>query len=306
MISHLPKNERFSFNLFMPKKFSKVKDMKKMLLKMGFLSEKGGGSIIATGDGIFKFLEEMSKSDEYYFRVSEYYECWEFRNVGATMATFLPPTIAGLCKGLEKERRDWNVIETKCIGLGHSCCEFKLIPGEISELESSQEKDVSLVEKINERMMESLIEFLLHKKPLVNRPHLGSQMHLQGASSLMGISATGGERYRTACRIGGVKIGKRIGESLKDAGIEDNESIKYVSDFLKHCKVGDVTIGNTIKIRENCESIWTRCYTTTWEEPSCFFTGGFFNGFFSAIKNKNVRETKCIAMGDPYCEWEFR
>jgi hypothetical protein len=30
------------------------------------------------------------------------------------------------------------------------------------------------------------------------------------------------------------------------------------------------------------------------------------NGFFSAVKNQHVKETKCIAMGDPYCEWEFR
>jgi len=41
------------------------------------------------------------------------------------------------------------------------------------------------------------------------------------------------------------------------------------------------------------------------EKPSCFFTTGFLNGFFSAVKNQHVKETKCIAVGDPYCEWEF-
>ena len=91
-----------------------------------------------------------------------------------------------------------------------------------------------------------------------------------------------------------------------DAGIDNDEAIRYILHFLNHCKVGKVTVKNSIKIRENCESIWTRFYTTTWEEPSCFFTGGFFNGLFSAVMNRNVRETKCIAMGDPYCEWEFR
>jgi predicted hydrocarbon binding protein len=40
-------------------------------------------------------------------------------------------------------------------------------------------------------------------------------------------------------------------------------------------------------------------------ELSCFFTTGFLNGFFSAVKNQHVREIKCIAMGDPYCEWEI-
>ena len=29
------------------------------------------------------------------------------------------------------------------------------------------------------------------------------------------------------------------------------------------------------------------------------------NGLSSAGKNQHVREGKCIAMGDPYCEWEI-
>jgi predicted hydrocarbon binding protein len=35
-------------------------------------------------------------------------------------------------------------------------------------------------------------------------------------------------------------------------------------------------------------------------------TTGLLNGFFSAVKNQHVKETKCIAAGDPCCEWEFR
>jgi predicted hydrocarbon binding protein len=60
-------------------------------------------------------------------------------------------------------------------------------------------------------------------------------------------------------------------------------------------------MGETLRIVQNCESFMTKA-----EEPSCHFTTGFFNGFFSAVKNQHVKETKCIAMGDPYCEWEFR
>jgi KaiC/GvpD/RAD55 family RecA-like ATPase len=26
----------------------------------------------------------------------------------------------------------------------------------------------------------------------------------------------------------------------------------------------------------------------------------------SAVRNQHVKERKCIAMGNPYCEWEFR
>jgi predicted hydrocarbon binding protein len=73
---------------------------------------------------------------------------------------------------------------------------------------------------------------------------------------------------------------------------------------MEYCKVGKITLGETIKIKENCESIRTRLFMTTEEPCCCFFTTGFFNGLFSAVKNKHVREIKCIAAGDPYCEWE--
>jgi len=41
------------------------------------------------------------------------------------------------------------------------------------------------------------------------------------------------------------------------------------------------------------------------EETSYFLTACFFNGLFSAVNNQHIRETKCIAAGDPYCEWEI-
>jgi len=41
------------------------------------------------------------------------------------------------------------------------------------------------------------------------------------------------------------------------------------------------------------------------EETSYFLTACFLNGLFSAVKNQHVREIKCIAAGDPYCEWEI-
>ena len=59
-----------------------------------------------------------------------------------------------------------------------------------------------------------------------------------------------------------------------------------------------------IRISENCENFATWIFTEA-KEPSCFFTTGFLNGLFSATKNQHVREIKCVAAGDPYCEWEI-
>jgi len=84
------------------------------------------------------------------------------------------------------------------------------------------------------------------------------------------------------------------------AGMDEDEAVERLLHFLEHCKVGQITAGDTIRIGQNCESVFTRS-----KAPSCHFTTGFLNGFFSAVKNQHVRETRCIAMGDPYCEWEI-
>ena len=64
--------------------------------------------------------------------------------------------------------------------------------------------------------------------------------------------------------------------------------------------MGKITSGDTIRIRENCESFGLET-----GEMTCFFTTGFLNGLFSAVKNRHVREVKCVSAGDPYCEWEI-
>ena len=54
-------------------------------------------------------------------------------------------------------------------------------------------------------------------------------------------------------------------------------------------------------MKENCESFGLET-----EDVSCYFTTGFFNGFFSAVTNQHMKDTRCIGMDAPYYEWEFR
>jgi predicted hydrocarbon binding protein/KaiC/GvpD/RAD55 family RecA-like ATPase len=298
MIPLFPWHMKLLFKLFIPKNFSKVKNMKKLFSKFMIRHAK------TRRDGIVEYLEDASKTDEHYIRVYENRECCGFENVGAAMASVYPSMFAGGCKGLEKTEREWNAIETKCVGLGDPYCEFRLVPGEIEDLEDSLEKDSSVIERIHERLMHRLMGFLLDGKPLVERPRLGNGYIM--AHPDITLPAMAGERYQMALRMGGAKAGKEIGEHLMDAGIGEDEAVKLFLHLLEHCKIGKISMGETIRMKENCESIWTKIYTKKWEEPSCFFTTGFLNGFFSAIKNQHVKETKCIAMGDPYCEWEFK
>jgi predicted hydrocarbon binding protein/KaiC/GvpD/RAD55 family RecA-like ATPase len=298
VIPLFPWHMRLLFKLFMPKNFSKVKDMKKLFKFFGgTLGEKGRRI------GIMEYLDDVSKTDEHYFRVYESSECCGFENVGAAMASIIPPVIAGMCKGLEKEERDWNAVETKCIGLGDPYCEFKVVPGEIDELKGSLEKESSVVERIHERLMHRLMGFLIDEKPLVERPRLGSDSFFPFLFAALPAMS---ERYRMAWRMGGARAGKEVGERLMEMGIGEDEAVKRILNFLEHCKVGKVMANETIRIKQNCESFMTKYFTTKLEEPSCYFTTGFLNGFFSVVKNQHVKETRCIAMGDPYCEWEFK
>jgi predicted hydrocarbon binding protein len=288
-----------SLGLFYPKSLGKVKDMKKVWKKLPF------NSVDMERSGILEYLEDISKTDEHYFRVYENSDCTGFENIGVPIASHIPPMIAGYCEALEKDEREWNAIETKCVGLGDPYCEFKLVPAEIDELKPSLEKDSSLVERIHERLMERLLGFLLDGRPLVERPKLGSDVHLHVVVHGMGEVNLVGERYRRAQMMGAARSAKKIGERLIESGLSEDEAVKRVLHFLDHCKVGKVTLGETVRIKENCECLRTTMFIHE-KQPSCFFTTGFLNGLFSAVKNQHVREVRCVAAGDPYCEWEFR
>jgi predicted hydrocarbon binding protein len=136
-IPFLPFRTRLFFRSLMPKHFSKVEDMRKLL--KSFVQAVGENR----RDGFLEYLDDISKTDEHYIRIYENRECWGFENIGTTMAFHFPGIFAGNLKGFEKVERDWNVIETKCIGLGDQYCEFKVVPREIDEMEKCLQKRYS-------------------------------------------------------------------------------------------------------------------------------------------------------------------
>ena len=297
MTSLFPWHKKLLLKLFFPKSFSRVKDMKKMF-------ERVWKAIytqwrIATAE----YLDGISKTDEHYVRGYEHYECWGFENVGASLGIMKTAMMAGSFKGMEEllggPERDWNAVETKCIGLGDPYCEVKFVLGEIDELRGSLEKDSSIIERVHNRLMGHLLGFLLHRKPLMERPTLGSGVHIHEIQHVTAAPLVN-ERLKMVFSMGGARAGKMLGERLIESGLREEKAGKRVVDLMEHCKVGKLTLGETIRMRENCERFGVKT-----EQPSCHFTTGFLNGFFSAVKNQHVKETKCIAMGDAYCEWEF-
>jgi predicted hydrocarbon binding protein len=295
----LPFSSRRSrlFFRFVPKNFSRVKDMRRLVTTLDFRPSR-----ICS----MKYLENISKKDEHFFRIYENFDCWEFESVGATMALYIPALLAGLSEGIEREERSWNAIETKCIGLGHPYCEFKLVPREIDGLKNSLEKDELTIEEMRANVKHRLLEFLIHSTPLIERRKLGSEIHLHTYAYASCFPYLISEKYRKIMGIGGALVGKEIGESIVDVTSSEHESIGKIADLLEYCKVGKILMNETIRIKESCESFYTKMVPIELKEPSCHFTTGFLDGFFSVVKNLHVKETKCSAVGDPYCEWEFQ
>jgi predicted hydrocarbon binding protein/KaiC/GvpD/RAD55 family RecA-like ATPase len=298
----LPWHTRLLLQLLVPKDFSQPRSARRFIQRNRKLMEDRGMRIA-------EYVEEASKKDEHHIRVYEGYNCWGLDHVGAPLAFQDCGLLAGAFKALERRERDWNAVETKCVGRGDPHCELKLVPGDMAEMTDFLEGiDSSVVERVHDRLMDQLVGFLLHRRPLAERPGLGSGVAFYIMYHVATLPALLSQRYRMALRMGGAKAGKEVGERLVEAGITGDEAIRRVVDLMEYCKVGRITLrprsgqalGETIRMKENCES-----FALETGEPSCFFTTGFLNGLFSAVKNQHVREIKCIAMGDPYCEWEI-
>jgi predicted hydrocarbon binding protein/KaiC/GvpD/RAD55 family RecA-like ATPase len=286
---------------FFPQNFSAVENMKRVN-RMGFPYGTGARKELS---GIIKYLPDQSGKDEHYFRIYENSDCWDFEGVGSATASHLPPSMAGQLIGLETIERDWNAVETRCIGLGDPYCEFRLSP----QLESGKALHAGYepenVSRIHQRLIENLAAGMLEGKKLSDRPRLGNRVHLHVAFHACGFPHIGGDRSKMAVRMGGALTGKKIAEYLQSSGQSPEQLERKLFQFIKNMKAGIVSSsGGIIRIEENIEPLRTK-YMTAAREPSCYFTTGFLNGIYRQISGMRVRETRCIAGGNPFCEWEL-
>jgi predicted hydrocarbon binding protein/KaiC/GvpD/RAD55 family RecA-like ATPase len=308
-LSFLPLKFKFMFRMLrvlqgigiFPSDFSSVANMK-TLSKLGFPYQKGGE---LERSGIIRYLPEASRDSTHVYRIDESSDCYHLKGVGTVLASHLPPSMAGQVCAMEGKKRDWNAIETKCLGLGDPYCEVTLVPGEIDELQDSLRKESVIVERIHRRLIESVTGSILGVNDLPQRPHLGDRSHLHVSFHAFGFPHIAGRRAQTAVRMGGAKAGREIAAGLTEAGLEPKESLIKFVDFLERINAGRVQADEAkFRIEENIEPLRT-FYMTDIQEPSCFFTTGFLNGFYNVLFGKHVRERRCFAAGDPHCEWEI-
>jgi KaiC/GvpD/RAD55 family RecA-like ATPase/predicted hydrocarbon binding protein len=255
--------------------------------------------------GRIEYLPGASKVDEYHYRIYENSDCWDLEGAGSTIASYLPPAMAGHFMGLENIDREWNAVETKCIGLGDPYCEVMIFPGQSDEIQEHLKKDPEAVGRIHTRLIDKYVSHILKGDILTDRPEFGPDIHLQIPFHNFGFSHIAGDRSRMAIRMGGVKSGQEIAERLLSSGLQPSEVISRVFKSFETLKAGIVTqSGDKITIEENIEPIRT-WYATRLRELSCHFTTGFLNGIYRVTYDQRIKENRCIAAGDPCCEWEI-
>ncbi len=295
ILDKVPWHSKLLAKIFFPKSLSNVRTVKMTFSNVIKKSHEFDRT------NLMEYIDKISQKDEHYLRGYEGAFCWGLEDIGGPLCFSEAAYLAGFFKASEKEERDWNVVETACVGEGSHYCEFKAVPSELNELgDRLTALDTSMIQKIEDRLLEQVTEFIIHGKPLRERPKLGSGVDTHVFAASLTLPALASERYRMAIRMAGAMAGKMLGEHLMNAGLEENEIIRRVIDFMEYCEVGKITLGETIRMKENCEAFGLET-----GKPSCFFTTGFLNGLFSSVKNLHVREVRCIAAGDPFCEWEI-
>jgi len=106
----------------------------------------------------------------------------------------------------------------------------------------------------------------------------------------------------------GKSAGKRFAEELLEAGTKPVEVPTFLEMFFTQGGWGVIQSGKDLTKKvaviriENCAT--ARKYKSN--RPMCFFISGFISGVADAILNEvtDCTETKCMAKGDPFCEFE--
>jgi predicted hydrocarbon binding protein len=179
-----------------------------------------------------------------------------------------------------------------------------LTPNNYEAVTQNLQQNGQTVEAIHNRLMDLATKYLIESSPLPDRPRMGTGVHLHPAFHALGFPHLAGPRYRMAQRMGGTRTGRALAQWLVQKGKTSEEALEACLHLIDHCKAGVPKQGHTVRIYENVESLRTR-YMTQIREPSCYFTTGFLSGIYAELFDHRVREVKCFAAENEYCEWEI-
>lgn len=243
------------------------------------------------------FIPTISYVDErakvFRVKTEECDEAWGLPNIGKKVCFFEGAIIAGNTEGLMN--KSVNVIETKCVARGDKYCEFLCtVTPEFPKLEKVDKK---YFKKIKVFVLRSFF----HEKKI--RPTLGNYHHiasLQVTYLGLWLSSPGSHTIL-------YWIGKNSGEELSKKFKGNLEKkLNRFSKFFKELKMGILSFqkknNKFIFIVKDCAF---SAGASNFGKRICSYTAGLIAGFLKASTKKNysVIETKCVANGDKYCEF---
>jgi predicted hydrocarbon binding protein len=248
-----------------------------------------------------EFRSKSAEAGHFTVRLHEAATCWNMRDLGARICFYDCGVFAGAAQAFDSDGCEWHACEEKCMGAGDAYCEMTVRPEPTTELDAYLNSCVgSRCEGALDRLVEAITQVAIGHADPPTRPTLGPDARLAAFQESTSVPAISDEQFMLAIRLAGANVGKKLGESFLKAEIREADSRKYLASVFAKLKIGKFFVTDTLKVYENCESYGIRA-----NQPTCFFTTGFLNAFFTGIEGRKLRELGCVGAGAQYCEWEF-
>ncbi len=267
------------------------------LFHMGILKDKKYSDLVITpwlfyktGIPRFSFIDKVAKT--FRIELEESREAWGLPDIGKRVCFFSSSLFAGSVQAILGGQI--NVFESKCIASGYDHCEFAGAADlPFHKFDILTDKDLKKIRKsIFDRM------FKEGKEKRTDWIHLSiPQIFYIG----MSLSSAGSHTmFYWVGRKSGQEMKKRIkGKSL-------NTKLKNLPGLFKDLKLGMLEIKKNKKsltfiVKESAFASGTK----NLKKMLCSYLAGLFSGFLETSRGKKVSviETKCIAKGNPHCEF---
>jgi predicted hydrocarbon binding protein/KaiC/GvpD/RAD55 family RecA-like ATPase len=250
------------------------------------------------------FINDISHKDEIHYGWNESAICFAFPNVNSALCYFYSGSIAGAAKAVSTflgKPKSWDATEYMCLGLGNNTCRARVVETGSDDLKGYLESiDNVRIERLNDRINEQMASHLLQRKPPVERRKLGVEMHVAHFQESITLPSLSCDFFRRALSNAGVNSGMKLASYLQERGLSSDEAVRQLGNFLSYTKVGEVTLGENLRIIGNAETLGLSSGL-----PICSFTTGFLSGFASTVKGAKVVEDSCQSSGAQYCEFVF-
>lgn len=311
---------------FFNKEFSKLEEPEKEEIITSLFNEHFNKITTNLGLGIIEVSEIDFDKNRIFIEVSESAEAHEATKIGHPICFNFAALLSGFIGGVFP---NWQAYESSCKTTGSNKCKFILAPqekinkeirefldlpsrisftlgGKISSMISEFETEIDYT-PILEESTNRLTQLFPDMKSK-SRNNLGHEVSLKGLQqfylSFLSDDFEYGSRilYKS-----GETGGKRFSKILSALGMRQEDKLDVLPRFfdrlgiglLNHRKREDVY---EIRVKECCYS-----YGLNLDENICFFSSGFFAGFYSQTLGEEFigKERKCSGGSGKYCVHEI-